>query len=268
MNAIKYLLVGLMLASDCFGQVITSGGQRMAELIKTIEGNIPEGYRDPNALVEWGRWKKTPEFAQLQQDLQSGWPQALQNVEQIAPTNTSQTILFVAARGLDRESYIKFASTAVDLFRRGAIKDNRILKWALMPPEKHLRGFIGDEYQRPEIRRLLQEAKAVFASDKSFADMLPFIDGVLSGDVQRKYADFAARSESTPPSRSISSPGLNAPQLQPESHTTSAAPTPTTLGGQKNAAVVDRKASAWPWAVGGMLSLLVILAVAWKRRSS
>lgn len=260
MSYLKYILVTLLIVDIGNCQAPADTLQQMRELVTKIENAIPEGYRNPDGFIEGKHWRRSAEFLELQRQMQTQWMLALQHAQQVAPSDTSQTILFVAAQALDRESYIKFMSAAVGLFRNRTIQNNRILVWALMPPDKPLKGFIGDEYQRPEVRAMLQEAKTVFSADTSFADMLPFIDGILSGDVQKRYADFAAQSESTP------QPSENVPQpvAVPDGIPTVA--TPPSFADERATRTVQRRARVLPWVVG-IAALAVIVLFVWKRRT-
>jgi len=266
MNAFKYLLVVLMLPYEGFSQVTANGEPQMTELISKIENGIPEGYRNPDAFIEGNRWKKSPEFARLQQSLQTKWPQALENIQQVAPTDTAKTILFVAAQNLDEESYIRFMSSAVILFKNGSIKNNRILSWALTPREKHLRGLLTDNYRRPEVISILQKSKEVFAGDEHFEHMPHFIDGILSGNVQKKYADFAVRSESTPPPRSTLEPSKNVSPRAGRPENTPAAKMSKATSGETPALSTERQMPVWPWVVG-LFALIVIVPIVLKCRA-
>jgi hypothetical protein len=265
MRVVQYISV-ILFALIAATKLAAADGRQIAELVHRIEIAIPEEYRNPDGIVDWGRWRNMPEVTELQQALQTGWPEALLNIQQVAPTNTSQTILFVSARGLDRESYIRFASSAVNLFRNGAITDNRILKWTLMPPDKHLRGFIGDEYKRPDVRRLLQEAQIVFQNDKSLAEMVPFINGILSGEVQKRYAEFEKRSESTPDPRKTVPVDPDETRRQTEPLTSPAA-VPNSPAVEGRGSAVTQRVQAYRW-VAGALTLALVALFFLKRHAS
>lgn len=157
---------------------------RVRDLLMQIEDETPNAYRDPGSYVEAGREHNSPATIELEQVLLTDWRPLLQQLPQLAPTESLQTIFFVHARALPASDYIQFLNLSADMIQKHLIQNRLLLQWDLMPPEKNLQVLVIDDYTNPSVRALLLKYRAIFSNDPA---AVKFVDSVLSGQAKKEF---------------------------------------------------------------------------------
>jgi hypothetical protein len=158
----------------------TAQDLRIKDLLTRIEDRIPEGYRDAGAIIDNGN-EKSPESLQLQSLVQKNWPTVLENLHTLAPTDLDKAVLFVACQTMSSDSYLRFLNRAAELAQSNVIS-KQLLKWALFPADKHVRGVLDYNYDKPIVKDILRKVKALYVDDPN---MIAFCNNVLSGQSKR-----------------------------------------------------------------------------------
>jgi hypothetical protein len=173
-------------------------------LLMQVESKIPENYRYPEAIVEGGNWKRSAEFAQLQSAVQANWSTLASNLKAVAPSETDQTILFAAFQSIPADKYLQFLDKAVALAQSNVIS-KRLLKWALLPADKNVRGVLDYNYQKPVVKDILQRVKVLYADDPN---MIGFCNDVLSGQSKKDDEAYFNDNPADPrPNPAVENPG-------------------------------------------------------------
>jgi len=265
----------LLVIASFLGTIImkaaTAQNSQINSLLKQIENKIPENYRYPEAIVEGKSWQKSSEFAQLQSVIQTTWPTLLNNLQTVAPSEVNKTILFVAMQSLSTDNYLQFLDKAVGLAEAKSV-DKHLLKWALFPADKNVRGVLDYNYDKPIARDILQRVKLLYAGDQ---DMVNYCNATLSGETKRNAERYfndnpseprppviAAAMNSAPavPTAAVPTPITSVPTSMPI-----ASPAPTAPVAKAPVAVVE-KAPMWPWVVG-IVVFITILTLVFKRHT-
>ncbi len=159
----------------------TTEASQINGLLMQVEKSIPENYRYPDSIIEGGKWRKSSEFSQLKTLVQESWAELLSDLATVAPSETDKTILFVAFQSLPSGSYLRFLDKATVLAQTNVIS-RQLLKWALFPGDKNVRGVIDYNYESPVVQSILQKAKVLYADDPS---MVQYCDAALSGQAKK-----------------------------------------------------------------------------------
>jgi hypothetical protein len=159
----------------------TTDASQINGLLMRVEKKIPENYRFPGAIIEGKNWRKSSEFVQLKALVQEKWAALLSNLATVAPSETDKTILFVAFQSIPSDNYLEFLDRATVLAQTKVI-NRQLLKWALFPGDKNVRGVLDYNYEKPVVKNILQGVKALYADDPS---MLQYCDAVLSGQAKK-----------------------------------------------------------------------------------
>lgn len=265
--------------------VVSQDSKAAVQTAKTLLDQIVErknqqpGWDEPATAIESGRQglRNVPDFVALEQLLNGSWPQIVGNVNTVATSEVSKAILFVACQSLRPDDYLQFLNQAVGLAEQQTI-NKRLLKWGLFAADKNVRGVLDYNYDKPVARDILQRVKVLYADDR---DMVNYCNATLSGETKRKVEKYFNDnpSEPRPP---VTTAAVNPTPAVPATATPAkATPTPTTPVptstpiastapatpvAQTPAVPVEERAPVWPWLVG-ILALIVIVAVALKRRA-
>jgi hypothetical protein len=156
-------------------------------LLGQIENKMKQrglGWAEPSVVVESGLngMAKMPEFVKLEQLAHASWPQMMTNIETVAPSKLSKTILFVSFQSLPIDDYLQFLDQAVGLAENKII-DKQLLNWALLPWDKNVRGVLDYNYEKPVVKDILHRVKSLYPGDPS---MTRLCDGVLSGRAKKE----------------------------------------------------------------------------------
>jgi hypothetical protein len=171
----------------------------------------------------------------------------------------SKTILFLALQSLQPNDYLKFVSQATGLAENKVI-ERRLLYWALFPGDKNVRGVLDYNYEKPVVRDILQRVQKLYADDPN---MIRYCDAALSGEAKKNAEAYFNDN----PAESRPGPAASAPQSTPVSASTpSVSPAPKIPVVETPASAVERRTPVWSW-VFGITALIVIVAVALKRRA-
>ena len=197
----------------------TNAPSRAKGLLEKVVANASQrpGWDEPSMAVENpNTLKKMPEFVELQQVVGTAWPQITGNIQSVAPTELSKTILLVAMQSVPPDNYLQFLDKAVGLAETKEI-DKRLLKWALFPTNKNVRGVLDYNYDKPITQRILKRVKALYAGDP---DMIKYCDAALSGEAKKSEDAYynanpseprpgpaVSKSEATTPNPEATKPG-------------------------------------------------------------
>jgi hypothetical protein len=151
---------------------------RLHELLTSVEMRMPESGRYPESFIENTGMLRSAEFTELQHIMKDHWAEFLDHLADLQLNHNQETIFVISARALPRAEYIQFLNRVADAILDERLPDGRLLEWSLFPREKHLAGFIGDDYQDPAVRRLLEIFKKMHADDRAIGK---FADDALSG---------------------------------------------------------------------------------------
>lgn len=249
--------------------------QKASELLEQINTNESQrpGWDEPSTAIESGRkgLGKLPEFVKLEQMARTTWPQLVSNIQTVAPSRMSKTVLFVALQSLPPDDYLQFLDQAVGL-AEGKTIDKQLFKWALFPADKNVRGVLDYNYDKPVVRDILQKVRVLYADDPN---MVKYCDTALSGEAKKNAeAYFIDNPDEPRPGPALNKGAPTSPKskisksiIQQTSQATPIQSLPT-LTPQASAPVVEKKSTLWPWLIGIIvLALIVIGLLVWKSRS-
>jgi len=167
--------ISLQKASTLLDQINTKKSQR-------------PGWDEPSTAIESGRTglEKLPEFVELEQITRTAWPQLIANIQTVAPSRMSKTVLFLAFQSLPTDDYLQFLDQAVGLAENKII-DKQLLDWALLPWNKNVRGVLAYNYEKPVVKDILQRVKVLYADDPN---MVGLYSGVLSGTAKKEMEEY------------------------------------------------------------------------------
>ena len=156
--------------------------------LKTLLGGVKaslqkQGLSDPRDHL--AELQTTPEFRELEEEVDGGWKTALENLNEVAPSTSDQFILFNALENLPAEDYVKSLYVDADLFAQGKLRKPVFLNNILFTSGTKW-GFLAVNYQNPEVAQLLQKVKTLISAD---AAVIKSIDNILSGQGKTTVED-------------------------------------------------------------------------------
>jgi hypothetical protein len=156
--------------------------QKAKKLLEQIESKLSQkpGWDEPSVAIESGvrGLSKIPEFVELQQITVTASPQIISNIQSVAPSRMSKTILFVALQALPPEEYLQFLDQAVGLTEKKTV-DRQLLKWSLFAADRNVRGVLDYYYDKQVTKDILRRVKALYSDDPN---MVKYCDQALSGE--------------------------------------------------------------------------------------
>jgi hypothetical protein len=160
-------------------------------LLGQIENKMKQrglGWAEPSVVVESGLngMAKMPEFVKLEQLAHASWPQMMTNIETVAPSKLSKTILFVSFQSLPIDDYLQFLDQAVGLAENKII-DKQLLEWILLPGSKNVRGVLDYNYEKPVVKDILHRVKSLYADSPNMAGLC---DAILSGAAKKEMDEY------------------------------------------------------------------------------
>ena len=245
--------------------------QAVKQLVAATEEKMKaQGMDFPEAVAEnVSMLRKIPEFKSIENGADAFWESGLKNLATVAPSPIAKIIFVHACQNMAPENYIKFLNEAASQYDQKNISKT-VLTVAIYPNGK-LECLLSDNYRNKDVINFCQHAQRIWADDPQMVDMFRVI---LSGEAKKSNDDMRKAGALNVPELKLGSsatPNPPAAAAPPRSQTLSqtppaASPSATTPVAETPAAPVERKSPVWPWVVG-MLALVVIVAVALKRRA-
>jgi len=180
-------------------QAANSSAEEAMILLNRIEEKMRQqpGWDEPSMAVENPHiLRSMPEFLELQQTLQDS-PQLVSRIDQVASSDVSKAILFVAMQSLPPQDYLRFLEQATTLAEAGIV-NRRLLKWALFPADANVRGIVEYNYTNQAVNSILTRAKVIYSSDPSITE---YFDAVLAGKIARESRAYLDSNPREPRSR-------------------------------------------------------------------
>ncbi|HSI14837.1 MAG TPA: hypothetical protein VK961_22480 [Chthoniobacter sp.] len=238
---------------------------KTADLLKKIEIEISarKGWDYPIFAIENPHvLKKVPEFQELQTEVHESWPAAMSNLDAVAPSPMEKTILFIAMQSSSVDDYLRFLDRACELTTNHVL-DRQLLKYALFPGDKNLRGLLDATHDRSITKSILRKAQILYADDQNMAR---YCSAALSGETERNtraYFDDNPQ-ESRPPlfSEVPLEPSVNGSSKHGQnSQIVSVRPS-----GKMDAPVSQRQSTKLLWPLGGIVFVLSAICLWFIRR--
>lgn len=180
------IIICFLSFSTLMSQELNTPAQKAKILLNQIQAKKSQrpGWDEPSTAIESGAssLRKMPEFVELQHVTSAAWPQIVSNIQSVAPSEVSKAILFVALQSLPADDYLQFVDKAVGLAENRTIK-KRLLKWALFPADKNVRGVLDYNYNKPVVKDILQRVEVLYADDPN---MVKYCEATLSGESKKE----------------------------------------------------------------------------------
>lgn len=201
--------------------------------------------------------------------IKANWEAVAKEFDTFAPNPRQQSLVALAAEQLNPRTYLSFVTLICDKIAAKQVAPDIIETFLLSEGPK--KGFFAFNYDAPEVRSIIARFKQLVPGSKS--DVRGLLDGIESGKARDTLLMWQKveggsgpellerRENGQAPANTTAPPTTPVPPSTPN-----ASPAPTAPVAQTPVAVVERKSSAWPWLVG-ILALVVIVAVALKRRA-
>ena len=161
--------------------------QKAKDLLEKIAVSTSQrpGWDEPMTVIEGGRGELSrhiPEFVELEQVANLEWPRILENIQIVAPSRMSETILVISFQSLPADEYLKFLDKAVTLAERKEF-DLNLLRWSLFATDKNVRGVLAYNYEDPMVRNIVTRARVLYVDNPV---MVKNFDAILSGESQKQ----------------------------------------------------------------------------------
>jgi hypothetical protein len=254
---LRLLLMMFFLRLTCSAQVLPPEiKQALDRATITEDGmlNGPDNCRD--TLMEY---------------MKRNWSLVLDNFASIAPKDAQKIILMRGAESLDAEDYLAFLTRLRDMRLSNTISQT-VFDW-IFTPSHYKEGFLEFNYQHPAIRDFVRSVRSLVNPDMQKA-----LDDVLSGKSKKELEEEWQADHTGKVEPSLILPIRSYPRTQgAEASTPSNAtnrsvtslksPTPSPLPELEASPTAGIKRTVASWkAVVGLVILIAILAIVWKRR--
>lgn len=161
----------------------SDSSQKLKSLLSQVESaTVQRGWVDSEMAFDNPHiLKKMPGYLDLQNEIVALGPNVMDELESVAPSSMAKAIFMVTLQALPPESYLKVLDKSVELAEKGKL-EKPLLYWALFPQQKNVRGILSENYKQPEVIRIVNRSKVLFANDKI---RVGFFDAILSGEVKK-----------------------------------------------------------------------------------
>lgn len=122
------------------------------------------------------------EFNSLTSHIESNWKILVQNIDNLAATDSEKHLFFDSLELLPPRTYMEALIELVELRKSGNLSDIWLTR-ALFP-QMRMNCILADNYRDPSVVALLQEVKAIPDIDAKLSDS---IDRIISGEAKETF---------------------------------------------------------------------------------
>jgi len=160
--------------------------REVKQQLAQIESIKPESRHATTAPGTFERWKKFPEFEQLEKTVSQNWKGIIENLEEIAGSSeTRQYILFLSFLSLPQQETLQCLNKVADLCLDNTVSKDTFYGITLyyeeaMSPLHRL----ALNYKDPVVAEVLRKAKHINP------EMSAYYDRMISGDAKKTITSF------------------------------------------------------------------------------